>query len=85
MTVMRSSYASVAPYRQRKITATVRFGLITMKCKGRGICSVTADGPDLKLQECNYAKARICIEPNNGLAFFLILLQEMKCRFKRPF
>jgi hypothetical protein len=31
---------------------------------------VTADGPDLRQQECNYAKARVCIEPNNRLSFF---------------
>lgn len=58
----------VLTQRKNWIAATIKFGIITEQCKGKGICSITTDGPDFKAAiQCNNAKAIIHTEPNNSL------------------
>lgn len=69
MTIMTSSYlAKGLPKKQVEVRATIRFGIITKQCKGKGICSVTVDGPDFKAQDCGYAQATISRCANNMLS-----------------
>jgi len=42
---------------KKQIEATVVLGLISRKCRGKGICSITMESPDLKNQPCNHVSA----------------------------
>lgn len=42
---------------EKQIEATVILGLISKKCKGKGICSITMEYPDLKNRPCSYVSA----------------------------
>lgn len=66
MTVMASSNIATAPLETNtKVHATIRFGIITKQCKGKGICTVTVDGPDMANEQCNQVKAILsCSGPN---------------------
>ena len=54
--------------KRREITATIKFGVITQQCKGKGICSITTDGPDFQTGlQCNTARGIVGVDSNNSL------------------
>lgn len=57
ITMVSSNIATGSLETKTKVHAIIRFGIITRQCKGKGICSVTVDGPDMENEQCNYAKA----------------------------
>lgn len=68
-----------------EMTAAIKFGIITEQCKGRGICSITTDGPDFRALECNYANALVRMAPNNKLSMSFLKSSMKTCTVEKYF
>lgn len=86
MTLMVPSYSiKVQLPKFSKVFATIKFGVISMQCKGKGICSINIDVLELKEQQCSYAEAFLTHDSNGSLVILFIKSSMKECTYAKYF